>query len=163
MSKDTEAQALAERDGSVRESLMDRIYASRISTNLFIIGLILLVAVPLVGIGVFATHQMEPIQAVSSAVALPSEVVQAVSERARSSNTLKLYLCSAGKFIEALVADNMLTLRLSDGRQLSIPRTISSYGVRFTNPDGSFVFFDKGSGVSIEENHRVTYENCTDS
>jgi membrane-bound inhibitor of C-type lysozyme len=43
-------------------------------------------------------------------------------------------------------------LTLSDGRNISLPQTISASGVRYANAGEAFVFWTKGNGVTVYEN-----------
>jgi membrane-bound inhibitor of C-type lysozyme len=51
-------------------------------------------------------------------------------------------------------------LSLSDGRQMTLPQTISGSGIRYANGDESFVFFSKGNGALVLENNLQTYFGC---
>lgn len=57
--------------------------------------------------------------------------------------------------------DGSVDLKLSDGRTLSLPQTISASGIRYANNDESFVFWSKGRGAFVIENNEVKdYEGC---
>lgn len=50
---------------------------------------------------------------------------------------------------------------LSDGKTYRLGQTISADGGRYSNPDGSLVFWDKGNKVVVlENNQQVNYTNC---
>ncbi len=50
---------------------------------------------------------------------------------------------------------------LSDGRSMTLEQTISADGARYANPDGSFVFWSKGSGALVLENNvEKNYTGC---
>lgn len=52
-------------------------------------------------------------------------------------------------------------LRLSDGREMVLPRTKSNNGVRYANADQSLVYWVKGDHVFILENNtNINYANC---
>src|SRR3989344_2243082 len=73
------------------------------------------------------------------------------------------FTCDNGKLIEAVFYpdnDTRVDLKLSDGRSLSVPKTISASGIRYANQDESFVFWNKGNTAFITENGQNTYDNC---
>lgn len=50
---------------------------------------------------------------------------------------------------------------LSDGRTLDLKQTISADGVRYANPEESFVFWSKGNGALVlENNQEKSYIGC---
>lgn len=52
-------------------------------------------------------------------------------------------------------------ISLSDGREMILPQTISASGVRYANPDESFVFWTKGNGALVlENNQEKSYIGC---
>jgi membrane-bound inhibitor of C-type lysozyme len=51
-------------------------------------------------------------------------------------------------------------LTLSDGRELTLPQTLSGSGIRYANADESIVFWSKGDTAFITENNTETYSNC---
>jgi len=53
-----------------------------------------------------------------------------------------------------------VSLILSDGRQLTLPQTISASGIRYANSDESVIFFSKGEGALVLENNQQTYIGC---
>jgi membrane-bound inhibitor of C-type lysozyme len=55
-----------------------------------------------------------------------------------------------------------IILVLSDGRQMTLPQTISGSGIRYANKDESFVFFSKGNTALVLENNQQdqTYTGC---
>jgi membrane-bound inhibitor of C-type lysozyme len=56
-----------------------------------------------------------------------------------------------------------VTVQLSDGRTMTLDQTISADGTRYSNTDGSFVFWSKGNGAMVMENNQpsTTYTGCT--
>ncbi|MDR3519516.1 MAG: MliC family protein [Candidatus Pacebacteria bacterium] len=87
------------------------------------------------------------------------------------------YSCDAGKTIVAafyqgvakpVAAGDMpiptgsVVLKLSDGRSMTLPQTISADGGRYANKDESFVFWSKGNGAFVTESdpNIQTYSNC---
>ncbi len=73
------------------------------------------------------------------------------------------YRCDANKTIEASFGDRIVVLKLSDGRNVTLPQTISASGVRFANEDETFVFWNKGNTAFIEETGTTTYVNCIET
>lgn len=55
-----------------------------------------------------------------------------------------------------------VVLTLADGKKLTLPQTLSGSGIRYANPDESFVFWSKGDTAFVEEgaNRSVTYADC---
>jgi membrane-bound inhibitor of C-type lysozyme len=75
------------------------------------------------------------------------------------------FICRAGKRIDATfypTDDTMVDLKLSDGRSLSVPHTVSGSGARYATADGSFVFWNKGNTGFITEGapDHETYSGC---
>lgn len=86
------------------------------------------------------------------------------------------YLCQNGKTVEAKyyqgsavsvkpsempVPNGQVELELSDGRQLTLPQTISASGIRYANADESLVFWSKGNTAFITESGgQQTYSDC---
>lgn len=52
-------------------------------------------------------------------------------------------------------------LILSDGRDLTLPQTISGSGIRFATSDESVIFWSKGETAFITENNHETYSGCS--
>lgn len=87
-----------------------------------------------------------------------------------------VYKCEAGKTIEASyfegsaaptpkpgeppIPTGSVALKLSDGRQIKLPQTISGSGIRYATTNDSFVFFSKGDTALILENNEQTYTGC---
>ncbi len=61
---------------------------------------------------------------------------------------------------EPPIPGGSVDLKLSDGRSMTLPQTISGSGVRYANPDESLIFWNKGNGAFIMENNTETYSNC---
>jgi membrane-bound inhibitor of C-type lysozyme len=53
-----------------------------------------------------------------------------------------------------------VALALSDGRNMTLPQTISADGMRYANADESFIFWGKGNGAFVMEGNTMTYQNC---
>lgn len=75
------------------------------------------------------------------------------------------FTCVEGKIIEAefdnlVPSDTKVRLKLSDGRNLTLPRAISGSGARYANADESIVFWNKGDTAFITEKDIETYSNC---
>lgn len=70
------------------------------------------------------------------------------------------YSCDADKAIAASYYDASVVLILSDGRDMTLPQTISADGMRYANADESFIFWSKGEGAFVDEGGAQTYSNC---
>lgn len=75
------------------------------------------------------------------------------------------FICDASKSIIATFYaedDKFVDLKLSDGRNISVPRAISASGARYAKQDESFVFWNKGDTAFITEgtNSDQTFGNC---
>ena len=57
--------------------------------------------------------------------------------------------------------DTRITLILSDGRELSLPKTLSVNGTKYATPDESFVFWMQDDAAFITEHGEQTFKNCT--
>ncbi len=73
------------------------------------------------------------------------------------------YACAEGKGIIAIYDERSVSLKLSDGRDLSLPQTISASGIRYANEDESFVFWSKGETAFIVEDEVTTYADCVEA
>lgn len=58
------------------------------------------------------------------------------------------------------VPTGRVEIRLSEGKTLTLPQTISGSGIRYANTDESFIFWSKGKMAFILENNQETYRNC---
>jgi len=72
-----------------------------------------------------------------------------------------LFACEGGAYLKAAFSSNAVRLALSDGRELALPQVIGEAGVRYANPDESFVFLNEANIVFIKENGVQTYSGCT--
>ena len=86
------------------------------------------------------------------------------------------YLCKGQKTIEAAYytgppaptpkpgepprPTGSVALKLSDGRSLELPQTISASGIRYANQNESIIFWSKGNGAFVLENNRQTFTGC---
>lgn len=61
---------------------------------------------------------------------------------------------------EPPIPGGSVDLKLSDGRTMTLPQTISASGIRYANPAESFIFWNKGNSAFITENNLDTYVNC---
>lgn len=71
-----------------------------------------------------------------------------------------VFACPDSKAIYAEFTKKQVKLKLSDGRELILPQTISADGARYANADESFIFWNKGNGAFINEGEFATYQNC---
>ena len=80
-----------------------------------------------------------------------------------ASPTTALFKCDDDKTIAASfypTDDKYIDLVLSDGRKMSVPHAISADGARYTKPDDSFVFWNKGNTAFVTESGAKTFSNC---
>ena len=73
-----------------------------------------------------------------------------------------VFACKDGKQIRAdfyLGDDKFVDLTFGDNK-ISLPRAISASGARYTKPDESIVFWNKGDTAFITENGTSTYTDC---
>ena len=89
------------------------------------------------------------------------------------------YLCAQGKTIvadyyegqpaaqpapgEPPIPTGDVSLALSDGRSISLPRTISGDGMRYANADESVIFWSKGDTAFVMESGAETFSACVRS
>lgn len=71
------------------------------------------------------------------------------------------FSCDGGRSIVAIFSEREAHLVLSDGRELTIPQTVSGSGARYANENETFVFWNKGDSATIEEAGTMTYTGCT--
>lgn len=73
-----------------------------------------------------------------------------------------LFECNGNRALKAEFLDGSVRLSLSDGRNLTLPQTVTEEGeIRYSNTNDSFIFRNLGDVVFIEEGGVRTYENCT--
>ena len=97
----------------------------------------------------------------------------------RSDNLISTvsYMCNNGKTVDAQYFEGVskppagpdqppipggsVKISLSDGRSMTLPRTISADGLRYANSDESFIFWSKGEGALVLENgQEKSYIGC---
>lgn len=93
-----------------------------------------------------------------------------------ATSTVATFACSNGKTITASFVEGASTpatsadqpptpggsvaLTLSDGRAMTLVRSVSADGARYTNADGPVVFWNKGRGVTFTEGGKQTFMGC---
>ncbi len=72
------------------------------------------------------------------------------------------FSCNLGKTIDAAFYPDKVDLKLSDGRQMTLPQTMSGSGARYANSDESIVFWNKGNTAFITEgaDETQTFNGC---
>jgi len=72
------------------------------------------------------------------------------------------FTCDGDKSVHAAFYPEKVDLRLSDGRTVELPQTISASGARYANADETLVFWNKGNTAFITEGTggEETYSNC---
>jgi membrane-bound inhibitor of C-type lysozyme len=73
-----------------------------------------------------------------------------------------IFKCQGGKSIEATFYASSVSLKLSDGRSLTVPQAMSGSGARYANKDETFVFWNKGDTAFVTEGKdgKETYSGC---
>jgi membrane-bound inhibitor of C-type lysozyme len=61
------------------------------------------------------------------------------------------FKCADDKTIDAVFYPEKVDLRLSDGRTMELPQTMSGSGARYAAADDSIVFWNKGDTAFITE------------
>jgi len=91
---------------------------------------------------------------------LLSMAQQAVAA-AEKPTAIAKFACHGGKTVSATFYSSSVELKLSDGRSLNVPQTLSGSGARYANSDESFVFWNKGDTAFITEGSgKETYSGC---
>ena len=74
------------------------------------------------------------------------------------------YACADDKTIEATYYADKVEIVLSDGREMTLPQTMSGSGIRYADADESFVFWSKGNTAFATEGDadEPTYADCTE-
>lgn len=72
------------------------------------------------------------------------------------------FTCKDDKTIAATFYADKVDLKLSDGRDLSLPQVISASGARYANEDETFVFWNVGDTAFVTEgaDDKETYSDC---
>ncbi len=70
------------------------------------------------------------------------------------------YFCQAGRSLVAQFSEGQVEINLSDGRQFTLPNTISASGARFAYEGDEIVFWNKGQTSFLEEKGEQTYVGC---
>ena len=76
---------------------------------------------------------------------------------AQTNSNIVTYYCDNG-IIKAEYGDNGVSLSLKDGRNITLPQTISGSGIRYEL--GTTTFSSKGDNAFLTENNIQTYSNC---
>ena len=131
---------------------------SKKHSNMLIIVGLLLVSIPIVGVGIATTRTILPYDQIRAVVEQSSTILQQSLPASRAITAL--YTCAKGKSIATAFFDSSVQLSLSDGRRLTLPRARSADGARYANSDESFVFWNVGDTAFIQENGTETYSKC---
>jgi membrane-bound inhibitor of C-type lysozyme len=72
------------------------------------------------------------------------------------------FKCADDQSIGATFYADSVALKLSDGRDMTLPQVISGSGARYANADESFVFWNKGNTAFVTEgaDEAMTYADC---
>ena len=74
------------------------------------------------------------------------------------------YKCADNKTIDAAYYSDRVQIKLSDGRDLTLPQAQAASGIRYANADESVVFWSKGEGAFVTEGdpNKATYDTCVE-
>jgi hypothetical protein len=149
---------------AVPKEPLDHIYASKTRMNLFILGIIFLVAIALSGVGFVSTALLKPVADLSNAaanvVSLPVQVLQTAYPVTLSNSSSAQYRCAQGRGILVLFLPQSANLQLSDGRDIALLRSPTDTTL-YANADQSFMFRIREDGASVTEHGVQTYSRCT--
>lgn len=97
-----------------------------------------------------------------AAVAAVAALTMPVGARAEDAIAEVTFTCADDKSIEATFYADKVDLKLSDGRSMSLPQTMSGSGIRYANADETFVFWSKGDTAFVTEgsDSAETYADC---
>jgi len=72
------------------------------------------------------------------------------------------FACKDDKSIAATFYADKVDLKLSDGRTMTLPQTMSGSGIRYANGDETFVFWSKGDTAFVTEgtDEKETFADC---
>lgn len=101
---------------------------------------------------------MRPIVQIALAVAVTMSGGAAAADLVTDAT----FACNLGKSIDAAFYPDKVSLKLSDGRDLTLPQTMSGSGARYANSDESVVFWNKGNTAFLSEgaDETPTYNGC---
>jgi membrane-bound inhibitor of C-type lysozyme len=104
---------------------------------------------------------MKPRSAIPAGLLLVLGSHQAAAEDAIASVK---YACADEKTIDATYYAAEVHIILSDGREMTLPQTMSGSGIRYAEPDDALVFWSKGNTAFVTEGDQVdpTYADCTE-
>lgn len=74
-----------------------------------------------------------------------------------------MYQCVGGATLSAGYGDGVAKVRLDNGREFVLAQGISASGARYSNEDGSVVFWNKGRAAFLIENGVETYRECNEA
>lgn len=97
--------------------------------------------------------------------AMTGQIVAGQSEGVEGQIIKANFVCAGDKSIETTFHNyqggtSTVDLKLSDGRNLTLPQAISASGARYANTDESFVFWNKGNTAFVAEQGQNTYVDC---
>lgn len=100
---------------------------------------------------------------VRPAVVAASLACLVAAARAEDPVSEVVFTCKDDKSIDASFFADRVDLRLSDGRTLNLPQTMSGSGIRYANADETFVFWSKGDSAFVTEGAEdtETFSDCT--
>ena len=99
--------------------------------------------------------------AVALALAVPAMVGTDIASAEEPAGAA-VFKCEGGKTIDATFFGDRVELKLSDGRSMTLPQTMSGSGIRYANGDETFVFWSKGDTAFVTEgsDNKETFADC---
>jgi membrane-bound inhibitor of C-type lysozyme len=99
-----------------------------------------------------------------AAIGLAAATLVAATAMARAEEPTgrATFACKDGKSIEATFYSDKVDLKLSDGRTMTLPQTMSGSGIRYANADETVVFWSKGNTAFVTEgaDEKETFSDC---
>jgi membrane-bound inhibitor of C-type lysozyme len=73
-----------------------------------------------------------------------------------------IFTCAENKTISTNFYENFVEIKTDTIKKNYLPQTISASGARYSNKNGSFVFWNKGDTAFITEGdeNNITYKEC---
>jgi membrane-bound inhibitor of C-type lysozyme len=69
------------------------------------------------------------------------------------------FLCSNGEPLDIIFTEESAIVAVRD-QVIELPQVIAASGARYANADESFVLWNKGDTVMVQESGETTYDNC---
>ncbi len=136
------------------------------SRNVKIIFLVTLIILGVIAFMIFRDLSMapEPEVAIREGIREYREVSIETGEEIIDGRLIEenYFECDQGRYIDMrfLEEKELIEVKLSDGREITLPRTDSPTGDRYANEDESIIIFHRADTIFINEGGEVTFGNC---